>query len=102
MIPCDQENFYHVPIPIAETAEVKIEICSLCKEEFYFTKDKEGRVDNERYLEVHARSHLQPGHPHFEREYGSEQANDKMREASRHNDLVDEEERAMNYQSNVL
>jgi len=106
MIICDQETIYHDVAVLFDTAEVKVEVCMRCKEKFEFTKDAKGRIDNDRYLDVHARNFLQRGHRHYAREFGKPKAlafNDaKMRESQRHNENFNEENEARFYKSNVF
>ncbi len=46
------------------------EICQICKLRI-FTKVREGRIDNFRYLSLHLRSALQRYHPRFKKEYAN-------------------------------
>lgn len=98
---CDQENYYHDIETIVDTAEVVVKICKRCKAKWEFTKDPKGRVDNETYHSIHRRNFLQPGHRHFEREFGKPKAlrfnEDKMRESGKYNELVEEQETAESY-----
>lgn len=43
-----------------ETPHVKVEVCQVCNKRFRFNKGYKGRVDNNRYLEIHARIFAQP------------------------------------------
>lgn len=68
---CKGTTHLHQPVIIRETTEVLIEVCTHCKEEVIFKKSKEGRIDNETYRIFHKRDMLQPGHNHYEKEYGA-------------------------------
>lgn len=106
MIACDQETIYHVPETLFETAEVLVKICTRCKMKWEFTKDTKGRMDNDLYLDIHARNFLQRGHRHYEREFGKPKAlqyhEGQMRSAQRHNENFNEEHEARIYKSNVF
>ena len=52
---------------LVDTAEVKIDYCTECKEKFIYRKDKEGRIDNKQYLKDHMRNYLQRDDPLFKR-----------------------------------
>lgn len=49
--------------PLEEYAEAKKELCSICGHKVTWKKDKQGRVDNVKYLEAHARNFAQPTGP---------------------------------------
>lgn len=66
---CKGTKIYHRPKIRLENSEVVIEFCENCKQEEIFTKDKQGRIDKDRYRIFHARDGLQAGHPRFEYEY---------------------------------
>lgn len=106
MIPCDQDNFYHVPKTVLDTPQVSIVVCERCKVERYFTKGRNERVDNEEYMAFHARNFIQPEHRHFEREFGKPRAlkynEEKVRESQRYNEGIEEQEKAAEYKSNLL
>ena len=106
MIACDQETFYHDVDILFDTAEVMVKVCKRCKTKWEFTKDNKGRIDNDTYLDIHARNFLQRGHRHYEREFGKPKAlqfNDaKMRESQKHNENFNEENEARFYNSNVF
>lgn len=106
MIPCDQENTYHVPQTILDTPQVSIVVCTRCKTEKCFIKGKNERLDHQTYLAFHARNFLQPGHPHYEREFGKPKSlkynEDKMKESVRYNEQIEEETAAQNYRSDLL
>ena len=59
----------HDPKTILDTAEVKIDYCTECKEKLVYRKDKEGRINNKRYYEDHRRHFLQRDDPLFKRYY---------------------------------
>lgn len=106
MKPCDQDNYYHVPETILESPEVVVKVCLRCKKKWDFTKDPKGRVDNETYHSIHRRNFIQPGHRHFEREFGKPKAlrfnEDKMRESQRHNEFEEQAEEAATYGNKKL
>lgn len=101
MKPCDQDSYYHDLLMIVDTDEVVVKICIRCKTKFEFTKDPKGRIDNTGYHDAHLRHFIQPGHRHFEREYGKPKSlrfnEEKMRSSQKHNELEDQAEEAATY-----
>jgi hypothetical protein len=50
----------HDTIILSDTDEAIREKCKLCKKNFVYTKDSQGRVDNARYLKDHKKLFAQP------------------------------------------
>jgi hypothetical protein len=46
--------------PLYENPAVKVELCAICDDKISFTKDRQGRVDNNKYLDAHIRNFAQP------------------------------------------
>lgn len=103
---CDQETQYHDPRTVLDTPEVMVKVCFKCKMKWEFTKDPKGRIDNFSFHDINLRNFLQPGSPHFEREFGKPAAlrynEEKIRESQKHNELEDQVEEAATYRTNIL
>ncbi len=47
-------------IPTTDDDQVQVERCEYCHRRVHFNKDKNGRIDNERYQAINIRSFIQP------------------------------------------
>ena len=67
---CDKTSKYHDIHVLLDTVDVMREYCSQCKEQWDFTKDSNGRIDNETYREIHQKDVIQPGDKRYDEIYG--------------------------------
>lgn len=56
---------------IIDNAEVIVEYCQECKKKLITRKDKNGRIDNNKYKEEHKRDFLQRGDKLYNKYYGN-------------------------------
>ena len=56
----DANNHHHDYERIGENEEAIVEVCKECKNKLITKKDKQGRIDNEKYLKEHVRDFAQP------------------------------------------
>jgi len=56
---------------IIDNAEVIVEYCQECKKKLITRKDKNGRIDNNKYKEEHKRDFLQRGDKLYLKYYGN-------------------------------
>jgi predicted Rdx family selenoprotein len=54
-------NHLHDYQEISNTSEAQVEVCRECKHKLITRKDRNGRIDNEKYLKEHIRDTAQPG-----------------------------------------